>query len=219
MSCSSGPGITSNGLVFLYDIKNTKKSWLGKPTTNMGTIRLHQMGISLTNLGDDEDGWTKYGMSGTWTGGTYPYIMHITSRSFTGGVTYSSQIKVRTNVEHKFNYFASSGISYVNQPKNVEGSTLHTSYEENGYTVHWIRRQGFQYTNTTSQPGYLFTNPIANMTFDSSTDFVWCKEGQVEQSDICTPFAGDSSTRSSTQSVIDLTGNATCTVNNLVYFD
>lgn len=35
MSASSGPEISNNGLVFLYDMANTQKSWKGATTTNL----------------------------------------------------------------------------------------------------------------------------------------------------------------------------------------
>ena len=34
MAVFSGPEIPNNGLVFYYDMNNTQKSWIGKPTTN-----------------------------------------------------------------------------------------------------------------------------------------------------------------------------------------
>lgn len=37
MSCHAGPDIVENGLVFCYDMNNTKKSWRGKPATNLIT--------------------------------------------------------------------------------------------------------------------------------------------------------------------------------------
>jgi hypothetical protein len=35
MSVTAGPSISTNGLVFHYDLSNTQKSWLGAPTTNL----------------------------------------------------------------------------------------------------------------------------------------------------------------------------------------
>ena len=35
MAVFSGPEIPNSGLVFAYDIDNTQKSWIGKPTTNL----------------------------------------------------------------------------------------------------------------------------------------------------------------------------------------
>ena len=35
MSVTSGPKISKTGLIFYYDMNNTKKSLLGAPTTNL----------------------------------------------------------------------------------------------------------------------------------------------------------------------------------------
>ena len=75
-----------------------------------------------------------------------------------------------------------------------------------------VTRQGFAYTSTTSQGGYLLTNPINNTTFSSSTDFVYVKDFQIEQKDNCTPYTATS--RSNTGSLIDLKRNINVDVSN-----
>ena len=204
-------GVTNLGLVFGYDSGlpvNTNfvgtRFYPGEPTTNLqsGTQTsgiIHGMsGVSIAHVGQ-ENGYQKYSMNGTFSGGTYPYIMYLNSQSFTGGTKYSTQVKIKTNVAHKFNYFGKIGVSYVNQPMDHNGTTSSTLQDDGCYLV---TRQGFAYTSTTSQPGYLYTNPINNTTFSSSTDFVYVKDFQIEQQDHCTPFTASS--RSSTTSLIDL---------------
>lgn len=213
MAIFSGPEIPNNGLVFYYDMGNTVKSWKGKPTTNLANVGLSGMsGVSLSFIGV-EDGWKKYSMSGTFTGGTYPYVLNITSVSFTGGVTYSSVCYVKTNVLSKFNYFG-AGMNYVNEPMNKGGTSLSVTQLDGSF---YIGRINFEYTSTTSQTGYILSNPINNTTFNSSTDFVWIKEGQIELGEFPTPFAGDAGTRSNTQAILDLTGNNIITASGLAY--
>jgi hypothetical protein len=185
MAAIKGPNIIKNGLVLALDAANVQ-SFKGEPTTNIAASGgLGGMsGITLTDLGL-EDGWRKYSMSGTFTGGTYPYIMHISGYTFTGGVLYTSKCTVKTNVGFKFNYFGTSGINYVNEPMNNGGTAASIANADGSFTV---SRSGFAYTNTTSQLGYLLTNPINNTTFNSSTDFVYIKELQVEQKAYATPF-------------------------------
>jgi hypothetical protein len=43
MSTSSGPNVSANGLAFAYDMNNTQKSWLGKPTVNYITNPTEEM--------------------------------------------------------------------------------------------------------------------------------------------------------------------------------
>ena len=181
----TGPNIITDGLVLALDTVNSR-SFRGEPTTNLAASGglIGMSGITLTDLGL-EDGWRKYSMSGTFTGGTYPYIMRISGYTFTGGVLYSSKCTVKTNVGFKFNYFGANGLSYVNEPMSNGGTLSSTQNSDGSYT---IARIGFAYTNTTNQPGYLWTNPINNTSFNSSTDFVYIKELQVEQKAYATPF-------------------------------
>lgn len=213
MALAHSPQIVRNGLAFYYDMGNTQKSWRGAPTVNLANVGLNGMsGISLSFLGV-EDGWKKYSMSGTFTGGTYPYTLNITSVSFTGGVTYSSSCFVRTNVMSKFNYFG-NGMNYVNVPMNKVGTSIGVLQSDGSY---YCGRANFEYTGTTTQPGYILSNPINNTTFNAATDFVWIKNGQIEQGQFPTPFAGDAGTRSNTESIRDLTGLNTVTANSLTY--
>jgi hypothetical protein len=213
MGLSHSPQIVTDGLVFYYDMGNALKSWKGKPTTNLADVGLNGMsGVSLSFLGI-ENGWKKYSMSGTFTGGTYPYTLNITNVSFTGGVTYSSSCFIRTNVENKFNYFG-TGMNYVNVPMNKGGTSIGVRQADSSF---YCGRSNFEYTSTTTQTGYILSNPINNTTFSAGTDFVWIKNGQVELGEFSTPFAGDAGTRSNTQAVLDLTNNNTVTATSLTY--
>jgi hypothetical protein len=216
MALAHNPSIVTDSLVFAYDMgpnPGVNKSWKGAPTTNLITASLNGMqGVSLTFLGL-ENGWKKYAMSGTFTAGTYPYTMNMTSTSFTGGVTYSSSCYIKTNVAYKFNYFA-TGMNYVNQPMTKGGTSFSIAQPDGSF---YIGRSNFAYTSTTTQTGFILTNPINNTTFNAATDFVWFKNGQVELGEFPTPFAGDSATRSNTQSLLDWTGNNTITANSLTY--
>jgi hypothetical protein len=208
MATTGGADIVRNGLVLHYDAATTR-SFRGEPTTNLaangGLIGMSN--ITLTYI-SEEEGWKKYSMSGTFTGGSYPYIMHITSVNFTGGITYTSKCTIKTNVMSKFNYFGITGINYVNQPMDNGGIAASVANSDGSFTV---SRTGFAYTGTTTQPGYLLTNPINNTTFNSGTDFVWIKELQVEQKSYSTSFVNG--TRGTTVAtgggLIDLSGNNT----------
>lgn len=207
MATSGGPNIITDGLVVHLDAANDK-SFRGEPTVNLAANGglIGMSGITLTYI-TDEDGWKKYSMSGTFTGGSYPYIMHVTSVSFTGGLQYTTRCTIKTNVISKFNYFGTSnGMNYVNVPMTNSGVAVSTSNSDGSYTV---GRTGFIYTNNTTQPGYILSNPINNTTFNSSTDFVWIRDLQVEQKPYATPFVNG--TRGNTISTgggwVDRSGN------------
>jgi len=209
MAAKLGPKIVNDGLVLCLDAADAN-SYAGEPTTNLlgsNDNPLNGMSnITFTKVETQSDGWIKYSMSGTFTGGTYPYICYIDTVSFTGGTAYTSRAMIKTNVESKFNYFGSTGINYVNQPLDAQGTGRSVVTEENGLNVYTVSREGFIYTSTTSQRGYLFTNPINNTTFNSSTDFVWIKNVQVEQKTYPTPYVYTS--RSATNGWVDLSGNS-----------
>jgi len=212
MATNGGGKIIRDGLVFGYDsgygVANNStptKFYKGEPTTNLksstqtsGAINGMQ-GVGLTYVGE-EDGYSKYSMSGTFSAGTYPYCMYLSPQQCLAGMRYSTQVIIKTNVRDKFNYFGSNGVSYVNQPKNHEGVNSSTLLSDGSQL---LQRQGFEYTSTTTQAGYLWTNPINNTTFNPSTDFVYIKHFQIEQKIHCTPFVSDE--RVATKSLIDLT--------------
>ena len=180
----TGPQIVTSGLVLHLDAGNTK-SFKGEPTVNLvaGGGLTGMSGITLTFISMDGP-WKKYSMSGTFSSGTYPYIMYVTATTFTGGLQYSTRCTIRTNVLYKFNYFG-TGINYVNQPMTNGGVMLSIINSDGSSTV---SRSGFVYTSTTSQLGYLLTNPINGTGFSPSTDFVWIKDLQVEQLPYTTPY-------------------------------
>jgi hypothetical protein len=212
MSAFAGPARVTNGLVFDMDMSNTNKSWRGAPTTNltpdMGVAAVQSVTVTYVGI---EDGWKKYSLNGTWTAGTYPYSISVDSVSFTGGVTYSTGVYVKTNVPSKFASLF-TGMNYVNQPQNIAGTSFSIPQSDGSI---YVGRYGFQYTSTTSQPGYLLSQPNINQVFSSSTDFVYIKNGQIETGSFTTPYVNG--TRSTTQALVDLTGRNTLTASSLTY--
>jgi hypothetical protein len=212
MSLSHGPTVVTNGLAFYYDMSNTQKSWRGAPTTNltpdMGISAVQSVTVTYVGI---EDGWKKYSLNGTWTAGTYPYSISVDAVSFTGAVTYSTGVYIKTNVPGKFASLF-TGMNYVNQPQNIAGTSFSIPQSDGSI---YVGRYGFQYTSTTSQPGYLLSQPNVNQVFSSSTDFVYIKNGQIETSSFTTPYVNG--TRSTTQALVDLTGRNTLTASSLTY--
>ena len=210
MGIARGTNIVRDGLKFGYDngygvSNNTTATRFnkGEPTTNLqssnqtsGQIAGMQ-GVTLTYVGE-ENGYSKYSMSGTFSAGTYPYCMYLPGVSFSGGTAYSTQIKLKTNVPNKFNYIG-GGINYVNEPMNTAGTNSSVLQSDGFYH---IRRDGFNYVSTTAQSGYIHSNPVNNTTFNSSTDFIYVKHFQIEQNTHCTPWTA--TYRSNTQGLIDL---------------
>jgi hypothetical protein len=213
MSLYQSPSIVTNGLQFYYDMTNIQKSFKGAPTTNLTPdlgIQAIQAGPTVTYVGV-ENGWKKYSLSGTWSAGTYPYSIGIDPVTFTGGVTYSSGVYIKTNVPEKFASLF-TGMNYVNQPMNNAGSSFSITQADGSI---FVGRSGFQYTSTTGQVGYLLSQPIVGQTFNGALDFVYIKQGQVEIGSFPTPFVAG--TRSNTQAILDLMNNNTITATSLTY--
>ena len=219
-----GPDLTNENLVFGYDtgygIANNSTAtrfYPGEPTTNLqsgnqttGIIEAVQA-VSVTYVGQ-ENGWSKYSLNGTWTSGTYPYSMKVATQAFTGGTKYSTQLLIKTNVESKFVYFATTGFNYVNEPLQYGGVNSSTILDDGSRL---LQRQGFGYVSSTSQSGYLLTRPVSGAVFSSATDFVWVKNFQIEQKENCTPHTPTS--RSSTEGLLDLTNTFDLDLSNMSF--
>jgi hypothetical protein len=210
MGIYRGPNNVVKDLEFGFDTghgvadnSTSTRFYPGEPTTNMQSSNqtsgqlAGMQGVGLSYVGE-EDGYSKYSMTGTFSAGTYPYCMYLAGSSFTSGTAYSTQCVLKTNVPNKFNYIG-GGINYVNVAMNNAGANS-SVLQADGSKL--IKRQGFNYASTTSQVGYLHSNPINNTTFNSSTDFVYIKNFQIEQNTHCTPWTATS--RSDTASLIDL---------------
>ena len=225
MGIARGANTVRDGLTFGYDtghgvVDNVTgtRFYPGEPTSNMVSSVQHGSGqlaavqsVSVTYVGE-EDGWSKYSLNGSWTSGTYPYSMRVaTAGPFLAGVKYSTQCKIKTNVPHKFHYFATNGLSYVNVAMDHNGVNSSTLLDEGCYL---LKREGFAYSTTTSQPGYLWTRGNSE-TFSSSTDFVWIKDFMVEQKDHCSPWTATS--RSDTASLIDLKRTTDINLSNMSF--
>lgn len=213
MSLALSPKIITDGLVFAYDMANTKKSWKGMPTTNLRpTATFNSMNTTYSYIDTDSEGWKKYSISGTWAAGTYPYSSKISSTSFTGGVTYSTGVYIKCNCMDKFAY-KWTGMNYVNAAMNSSGTSFSIAQPDGSL---FVGRRGFNYVSTTIQPGYFLNRPLSDgTTFNPSTDFVWMKDPQIEVGEFCTPFVNG--TRSNTEAIVDLTGQNTITANSLTY--
>lgn len=225
MATEVGGDLIKDSVVFGYDTNygvadsvTSTRFYPGQPTSNMVSSVQHGadqllavQSVTVAYVGE-EDGWSKYSLNGSWTAGTYPYSIRVaTAGPFLAGVKYSTQCKVKTNVPHKFTYFASNGLSYVNVAMDHNGVNSSTLLDDGSYL---LKRQGFAYSTTTSQPGYLWSRGNSE-TFSSSTDFVYIKDFMVERNDHCTPWTATS--RSDTASLIDLKETKSIDVSNTTF--
>ena len=227
MACVTGTNIVNDGLVFHFDLENGVKSFKGKPTSNIINSQTIS-GVSplvLTEI-SNEDGWSKYSISGTWNRGTYPWGMRIGSASLAGGVFHSARMLIKINCRNKFaTWVNNGGLHYVNEsgmPSSGTRSAISLGYDNDGLEVFEVKNDGFQYSTTyanptTTQVGYFHSRPLSDgTTFDPQTDFVWVKEIQVEVGEFATKFVNG--IRLDTASIIDVSPTqSTITAANLTY--
>lgn len=219
MSLYTKPSITMNGLVFYYDMTNTNKSWIGRPTTNLCSSN----GIH-TN-------WNNSGTA-TWSSDD-PYVPRLLPT-----VPVISMYKDTAGNSHIANGYAtlSAGLSYtvsmyVYIPNNVgtlagaqpymrtfpantsRGILLYNgSSDWNTWPKdRWIRISN-TFTNSAND-----TEHYISCYLDNAGNKIYMTAPMVEQSSVLSSYLAVSSTRSNTQALRDLTNNNTITVNSLTY--
>lgn len=212
MSLYQSPKIVTDGLVFYYDMNNPQKSWKGRP---------------ITNLVDPS--WSSWSIDGSGQG-------NIGTRTI--DASYECTI-VDNNANTRQNIYISSGITAsttytfsVQYKKNYGTPTLRFQIQAyNGPT--YLSTISFP---TTAQLGILDidgwqTAKITVTTPASTNRILWfmqdgddyvaythsfsLKNVQCEQNSFATPFVDG--TRSTSDAVLDLTGNNTVTANSLTY--
>lgn len=219
MSLRQSPSIIRNGLLFYYDMGNTKKSWKGKPTTNefVSSITDTYGGVNASTL-----------LPGTLDafGGTSPVTRKVgkirlgnSSGVDIGTLYYGNTYTFSIYLRKAPDFTSSNGGEFdiVDQSsigKWVDSEPMSGSLASN-MTYEW-RRFSVSSVHTNSA-SYHFVD--IGQYLDTAFIYEWCCP-QIEQSAFPTPYIPFSTThqsRSNTQAILDLTGQNTITANNLQY--
>lgn len=201
MSCYSGPDEVTNGLVFQYDMGNTKKSWKGAPTTN------------YYNTSPNFYNWNGQDIV---VSNTTPEIQKIYSTSRVGFnairsvnfgtansttlLSYSLEVRGIGNCYlqvHQANVAINGGQTAVNS----SSITLSNEWQR-------IQVQYYLASTITAQNVLVILDAGVN-------NYVEVRYPQVEFNPFATPYTTTS--RSTTQAILDLTGNNTVTASSLTY--
>ena len=203
MSCNSGPNNSTNGLVFEFDMNNTKKSWKGAPTTNL-----------FSNPNTLSTGWV-----GNQGGGSGTIDLNTTTTAPFGGVAYRI-------------YGASGGSTWTQQVSGLSTATTYyisVYYLAVGWTPFFYSPANVTYGSMvyTAIPGSAWVKMTSTLTTTVTNPYIGIHVGwspgtayafywgiQLETS-LTTPFI--SGTRSNTQVIADLTGKNTVTATSLTY--
>lgn len=225
MSASNGPSVVTSGLVFYCDMSNTKKSWLGKPTTNLyyavnnylngnGNHWINSGGATYNDNDTSEQPPAESTLPSTLritsckttTVGNQQVGMGITSVSPSTTYTMSVWLKTTHRVWQAGPYMRT----------NVNNNSIAT-FDYNGDTnfLNWPTNKWIRLTATgttqSNENGIYLSSYIGDIVGHKILYYGF----QVEQQSFATPVV--TGTRSNTQSIIDLTGNNTITASSLTY--
>lgn len=203
MSLTHSPKIVTDGLVFAYDIANTKKSWKGQPTTNLyadgdfssgSTHPVNGGGAVVVDPTNPLRKVIKFSPSGgnQYHGRDIPAVI---------STVYSLQMEVYVSP----NFDGTNVMMYPEQGGAGAGVSYNLSKKGTWQT---LKFNGKAATTTNIRM-------LAYVLSSFTTGYVLATNIQVEQNAFCTPFING--TRSAAQALVDLTGKNTVTANNITY--
>lgn len=217
MTCSVGPKVATSGLVFEYDMSNTKKSFKGAPTTNLLPQPL------TLSTGYTKESWTTgevvdnaiVAPDGTLSAtrikrvSGYLYKANGTAPTFTISpgqtITFSAWVL-------KLDSLDQTGRGLYIWCYNGAGSGNRTSATQSINSNQWVY-QSVTYTALTGETSFAFGFVGSSATHIQSEIAIW--HPQIEIQTFATPFTTTS--RSTTQAILDLTGLNTITATSLTY--
>jgi hypothetical protein len=223
MSTSAGPNNVTSGLVLDVDMSNTSKSWLGAPATNLAvtvpytsTVYAYCSGpvatASVMDANNQPRTVNRYTI--TQASGLTPRA-RIVATGLSAGVNYSYSCKIKYNGPTA----ATALAWYIDSSKGNPEGTGNNTFTTHATTATAIGNGWYQLTETfnfaTCPTGGAWSNfgfAAPDATFLSQTFDAY--DIQFEQNAVATPYVNG--TRSSTQAIVDLTGNNVVTTTNLV---
>ena len=223
------PSISTDSLIFYYDMGNTKKSWLGKPITNQYAVPTPAANGDVT-FSVNGTGTFKRIYSGTYGGYeiresdiVYRYDLGGTGCHYHGN---SAAIGAGQYATFTFDYYISQNAAnypttnYLANFENYGGSALSAGLAAPNST-----RGVWQTVTLTAGPTAasgtqaMFLYPGAcGSSYLASSGYILYKNPQVifgSTSNETRPFT--SSSRSTSQAVVDLTKNHSITASSLTY--
>jgi hypothetical protein len=226
MALSLSSSIATDGLVFYYDAGNTKKSYLGRPTTNLITNGDFAGGLNAGTGGTGSDnplnevvqfanpGNSPYCLRSTAVGGNAFTEYQLDLSGLAAGTTYVMSCWYYfdpawngTQAVFHSRAFSASGAN------TATGSDTGTAVETrvvNGVT--WTR--AYQTITTPADATGTF-NWYLGYPSGNTAGFRYFTNVQFEVGSYPSPFV--KGTRSNTQTIIDLTNNNTVTATSLTY--
>jgi hypothetical protein len=222
MSAFAGPARVTNGLVFDIDMSNTKKSWIGAPTTNYIPNPYASWNGSSFVLGYN---YQNLGATYTYrTGVDNPVNAPGVLEYYTGtsGYKYFSidSTSLPSTANYTFSYYArltgapagGNNAPIDSQLWRANGSDRSVTGDWNPtFTTEWKR---YSTTGPAEASTILQYFPVHSGNIIGGYTIQYCGF-QLEVGSYATPLA--IGTRSSTQAIVDLTGRNTITASSVTY--
>lgn len=193
MSLNHSPSIVTNGLIMYYDAANTQKSWKGAPTTNILESNLSAFNdiygnSSKTIISSNEVQWINTGIGPTTV------RMYVPQASLTNAQTYGLSVYVKDLVGTVSFDWCDQTITGVNSLTNTTG----------------------RLTGTASRSSYDSTYRFLDVNL-SIGGRMTLYNPQVDSVNYVTSYVDPTTSRNTSQAIIDLTGNNTLTATSLTY--
>lgn len=217
MAVFSGPEIPNNGLVFHYDMSNSVKSWKGAPTTNINTALAYTQGWinsgaaaysandnTITRLFSDHP---TSSLTVTTTGNCH---IGMGNATITSGLTYA--VSLYCFIPSSAGTLAGAAPYMRTFPANLgRGQLLYNGVTDwNTWPKDTWIRVGSTFVNTAGD-----TSMYISCYLDNLNNKIYLSAPMIENQTFVTPYING--TRSTTQTIIDLTGNNTVTATSLTY--
>ena len=204
----------ADALVFAYDTGDNRNSYKGEPTTNLITHVLpnsnwntNGSGVIITqNYGYDHNGVLRSSKIMDNPNSGNSSFAYTSAFSVSAG-TYTFSAMVKTS---SANASSNSFMELYNMdPVTYLGQTSFAGITPGVWTK--VSVTGTLASGTTHIAPHFYSLP------GDGTNFIEVVDVQLEQKSHATPFAGALGTRSSTQGLLDLTGNKTIDLSNVSF--
>lgn len=224
MSQSLGPNINNSGLIFSYDVTDVTNSFKGEPTTNIAystNVHLNSNGNWWVNGGanifnDNDTSLIKPKIPNVDTTNLYIFSSEVTTAGSNQQLG-SSIIPVNPSTTYTFSiyyYFTGTYLEaqpYVRGAVNNDWNGYFAYNGDTGYT-NWPRNQWIliscTFTSKSNENGVYLSSYTGHDVGEKLAYFGY----QLEEKGHRTPLV--LGTRSTTQSIVDITGNSTITMTN-----
>jgi len=223
MALAHSPQIVTNGLVFYYDMANTKKSWFGKPTTNFYTNGHFSNGTGITQ--ESGSNATNTVIFFPYNPGNSEYVLEQSGGPYTEyQINLSSQLLANTT--YVLSGWYGESIDYVGDSRMFHCRAFSSSgaHVALGTGIGTVLE-----TRVINGITWKYCYDIITTPSDYSNEFNWYlgygggsytgkryyTNIQMEQGNYPNRFVNG--TRSNTQAITDLVGTNTITASSLTY--